>query len=70
MLTMKFRCIFVSDRRLGSIPKGWEIHRVDVVNPPKGKPQFMVLLTKEEEEPKIASEIGFKVKATAKKKGR
>ena len=55
---MKLRCIFVTDRRQVAVPDGWRIHHIVSVSPPRGKPQFQVLLTRDEQKERI----GFRTK--------
>lgn len=54
----KYRTIFVTDKRQIDVPEGWDIAKIDLVTPPKGKPQYMILL---ELRTKQAEHIGFKV---------
>lgn len=57
---MKLRTLFVSNRKQVTIPEGWDIYDQQVITPPKGKPQYVVLLRKKtEEKPK---RIGFKTR--------
>lgn len=55
---MKFRCLFVTDRKQILVPVGWRIHTVNSVCPAKGKPQYQVLLVSDD--PK--SRLGFRTK--------
>ena len=41
---MRFRCVFVTDKRQVDIPDGWTIHHTCSVTAPRGKPQFQILL--------------------------
>lgn len=63
---MKFRCIFVSDRKQVRVPgDSWHVFHSSVITPPRGKPKFMVLLTDEEPEKKDKyPAIGFNVEYT------
>lgn len=45
---MKLRSVFVDDRKQVHVPAGWRIYHSVSVNPPKGKPQFQVLLIQDE----------------------
>lgn len=55
---MKFRTIFVSDRKQVSVPEGWKIEQVNMATPPTGKPQFAILLSLEK--PLKPCSLGFK----------
>lgn len=55
---MKLRCVFVTDRRQVAVPDGWRVHQVVSVNLPRGKPQFQILMTRDEPQDRI----GFRTK--------
>ena len=61
--SMKYRCLFLSDKKQIDLPIGWQLERTDVITPKKGKPQFMILLSKVE---KKDTRIGFRLRGNGK----
>lgn len=57
---MKLRTVFVTDRKQVHIPEGWEIDTVILATPPKGKPEYAVLLKKKP--PEKEKQMGFKTR--------